>query len=185
MKKVIILLSIVVLCGCTTNNNVETENKPAISDTIISEVIVPQYYSITTKEEYPLSAPDSTRQLNEKATKVYKKNTYYKVTKDDKLVILSETEDGKWAEIVHKDFPKNRGWIHKNVLKKVTENNISVINNDSSYETSSGYLKKEDYEPTVDDRGQYHTIDGKRKQIQYQGSLEQKKDLEEMKKRGY
>jgi peptidoglycan hydrolase CwlO-like protein len=43
-------------------------------------------------------------------------------------------------------------------------------------ETSSGYV--EDYKPTVSEDGDYHTINGDAKQIQYQGSQEQKKDLE-------
>ena len=43
-------------------------------------------------------------------------------------------------------------------------------------ETSSGY--KEDFEPTVNKDGDYHTINGDDKQIQYQGSQEQKKDLD-------
>jgi len=37
---------------------------------------------------------------------------------------------------------------------------------------------KEDFEPTVNKDGDYHTINGDSKQIQYQGSEEQKKDLD-------
>lgn len=43
-------------------------------------------------------------------------------------------------------------------------------------ETSSGY--KEGFEPTVNEHGDFHTINGDAKQVQYQGSQEQKKDLE-------
>lgn len=43
-------------------------------------------------------------------------------------------------------------------------------------ETSSGY--KEDFEPTVNKDGDYHTINGDAKQVQYQGSQEQKNDLD-------
>lgn len=49
-----------------------------------------------------------------------------------------------------------------------------------SIETSSGYSSDPNYKPTVSNEGKYHTIDGKAKQIQYQGSLEQKEHLEMM-----
>jgi hypothetical protein len=49
---------------------------------------------------------------------------------------------------------------------------------ESEIVTSKGYTSDPNYEPTVDDRGEYHTIDGRRKQIQYQGSQEQKRDLD-------
>lgn len=50
----------------------------------------------------------------------------------------------------------------------------------SSYETSSGYMDEEEYTPTLDKSGDYHTIDGKKEQIQYQGSKEQKSDLDKI-----
>ena len=53
------------------------------------------------------------------------------------------------------------------------------------YKTSKGYADDPDYEPTVDDNGEYHTIDGKRNQVQFQGSKEQADQLEEMNKRGW
>jgi len=55
---------------------------------------------------------------------------------------------------------------------------ISCTGSSSNYtpETSSGY--KEDYKPTVNKDGEYHTINGDAKQVQYQGSQEQKKDLD-------
>ena len=46
------------------------------------------------------------------------------------------------------------------------------------YKTSSGYSTDPNYKPTVSNNGDYHTIDGKRRQIQYQGSAEQKRDLD-------
>ena len=46
------------------------------------------------------------------------------------------------------------------------------------YRTSSGYTSDPNYKPTVSDNGNYHTTDGKRKQIQYQGSAEQQRDLD-------
>jgi len=49
---------------------------------------------------------------------------------------------------------------------------------DESYSVSSGYSTDPDYRPTVSDDGDYHTIDGKRRQIQYQGSQEQQRDLD-------
>lgn len=61
----------------------------------------------------------------------------------------------------------------------------SVTNNTKNYKTSSGYSSDKNYKPTVDNKGSYTTIDGKRKQIQYQGSKEQKEHLDEMKKRGW
>lgn len=42
--------------------------------------------------------------------------------------------------------------------------------------TGSGNDK--DYKPTVDKAGEYKTEDGKDNQVQYQGSQEQKSDLE-------
>lgn len=45
-------------------------------------------------------------------------------------------------------------------------------------QTSAGYTPDKNYEPTIDRRGNYHTIDGKAKQIQYQGSREQQRDLD-------
>lgn len=44
--------------------------------------------------------------------------------------------------------------------------------------TSKGYSSDSDYKPTVDDNGDYHTIDGGSRQIQYQGSQEQQRDLD-------
>lgn len=53
-------------------------------------------------------------------------------------------------------------------------------NSSSSYEESSGYMDEKEYTPTVNKDGEYHTIDGKKKQIQYQGSKEQKSDLDKI-----
>jgi len=49
--------------------------------------------------------------------------------------------------------------------------------NSSKPVVSSGSLDKNDYEPTVDKAGEYKTIDGNDNQVQYQGSQEQKNDL--------
>lgn len=54
----------------------------------------------------------------------------------------------------------------------------SSSNSDESYTVSSGYSTDPNYRPTVSDDGDYHTIDGKRRQIQYQGSQEQQRDLD-------
>lgn len=50
----------------------------------------------------------------------------------------------------------------------------------SSYKTSSGYIDDTEYSPTIDKNREYHTIDGEKKQIQYQGSKEQQSDLEKI-----
>lgn len=59
---------------------------------------------------------------------------------------------------------------------EVTES--TVESTDESYRVSSGYSTDPNYRPTVSDDGDYHTIDGKRRQIQYQGSQEQQRDLD-------
>lgn len=56
-----------------------------------------------------------------------------------------------------------------------THGNFSTT---SDYKTSSGYSDNPAYKPTVSNDGDFHTIDGKRRQIQYQGSAEQKRDLD-------
>lgn len=61
----------------------------------------------------------------------------------------------------------------------------SVTSNTKNYKTSSGYSSDKNYKPYVNDRGSYHTIDGKRKQVQFQGSKEQKDQLDAMKSRGW
>ena len=65
----------------------------------------------------------------------------------------------------------------------VVEEVVEVVEVDSpseddSYTVSSGYSTDPNYRPTVSDDGDYHTIDGKRRQIQYQGSQEQQRDLD-------
>lgn len=45
-------------------------------------------------------------------------------------------------------------------------------------QTSSGYSSDPNFKPTVSSNGKYHTIDGKARQIEFQGSLEQKQQLE-------
>lgn len=65
----------------------------------------------------------------------------------------------------------------------VVETTVEVVettstNDDGSYTVSSGYSTDPNYRPTVSDDGDYHTIDGKRRQIQYQGSQEQQRDLD-------
>lgn len=62
------------------------------------------------------------------------------------------------------------------VVEEVVE--ASSPSEDDSYTVSSGYSTDPNYRPTVSDDGDYHTIDGKRRQIQYQGSQEQQRDLD-------
>ena len=45
-------------------------------------------------------------------------------------------------------------------------------------QTSSGYSSNPNFRPTISSNGKYHTIDGKARQIEFQGSLEQKQQLE-------
>jgi hypothetical protein len=47
-----------------------------------------------------------------------------------------------------------------------------------SPKTSSGYMDEEEFTPTVTPEGEYKTIDGSANQVQYQGSQEQKSDLD-------
>lgn len=70
------------------------------------------------------------------------------------------------------------------IFKKCTPSS-GYKGNNTEVETSSGYSTDPNYKPTVDDQGKYHTINGDTKQQQYQGSQEQKKDLEEMDKRDW
>ena len=48
--------------------------------------------------------------------------------------------------------------------------------------TSSGYSPDPNYHPTVSSTGKYHTIDGKARQEQFQGSQEQAEQLEMIRK---
>lgn len=70
-------------------------------------------------------------------------------------------------------------------LKDRVERSINNLDSVDGYKTSKGYASDPDYEPTVDDNGEYHTIDGKRNQVQFQGSKEQADQLKEMEKRGW
>lgn len=54
----------------------------------------------------------------------------------------------------------------------------SEPNTSKQPKTSSGYVDEKEYTPTVSDEGEYHTIDGDAKQLQFQGSKEQKDQLE-------
>lgn len=54
----------------------------------------------------------------------------------------------------------------------------SSNSNESKPVTSSGYMGEDKYKPTIHEKGNYHTIDSTKKQIQYQGSKEQKNDLD-------
>ncbi|WP_390599744.1 hypothetical protein [Bacteroides sp. f07] len=49
---------------------------------------------------------------------------------------------------------------------------------DDEIQTSSGYSSDPNFKPTISPNGKYHTIDGKARQIEFQGSLEQKQQLE-------
>lgn len=64
------------------------------------------------------------------------------------------------------------------VLEVIEVAESTAESTDESYTVSSGYSTDPNYRPTVSDDGDYHTIDGKRRQIQYQGSQEQQRDLD-------
>ena len=49
---------------------------------------------------------------------------------------------------------------------------------DDEVQTPSGYSSDPNFKPTISPNGKYHTIDGKARQIEFQGSLEQKQQLE-------
>ncbi len=72
-----------------------------------------------------------------------------------------------------KELPEDSATVE---VVEATESHSS--SSDESYEVSSGYSTDPNYRPTVSDDGDYHTIDGKRRQIQYQGSQEQQRDLD-------
>ena len=52
----------------------------------------------------------------------------------------------------------------------------------STVVTSSGYSPDPNYHPTVSSTGKYHTIDGRARQEQFQGSQEQAEQLEMIRK---
>ena len=52
----------------------------------------------------------------------------------------------------------------------------------STVVTSSGYSPDPNYHPTVSSTGKYHTIDGRARQEQFQGSQEQADQLEMIRK---
>ncbi|QIU92899.1 hypothetical protein [Bacteroides faecium] len=55
-----------------------------------------------------------------------------------------------------------------------------AMDDDDEIRTSRGYSTDPNYKPTISSDGKYHTIDGKARQKQFQGSLEQKQQLEMM-----
>lgn len=74
---------------------------------------------------------------------------------------------------------RNLSKQNKVINKGKSVNNTTIVKKGSSEITvSSGYMDKKEFIPTIDEKGEYKTIDGKGKQIQYQGSKEQKSDLD-------
>ncbi len=73
---------------------------------------------------------------------------------------------------------KNSFPVPDDVVEVVEVAESTAKSTDESYQVSSGYSTDPHYRPTVSDNGKYHTIDGKRRQIQYQGSQEQQRDLD-------
>lgn len=58
------------------------------------------------------------------------------------------------------------------------EQAAAAMYDDDEIQTSSGYSSDPNFKPTISPNGKYHTIDGKARQIEFQGSLEQKQQLE-------
>lgn len=54
----------------------------------------------------------------------------------------------------------------------------AMYDDEEEVQTSSGYSSDPNFPPTISPNGKYHTIDGKARQIEFQGSLEQKQQLE-------
>lgn len=52
--------------------------------------------------------------------------------------------------------------------------------NDERRRIERGYTSDKDYTPTFDSRGEYHNNRTGERQIQYQGSREQRKDLDDI-----
>jgi hypothetical protein len=53
----------------------------------------------------------------------------------------------------------------------------SSENSNEKPKVSSGYIDEREYKPTISKKGKYKTVDGRNSQVQYQGSQEQKSDL--------
>lgn len=183
MKYIYLIIIVLIFSNCS-NSGKNTIQDVSISDTInVADTDKKILYSINQKEVFPLTKPEGEKILNDKATKSYGYNYYYKLTDKDKVYIIEE-KDG-WVEVVHESYPQNKGWIMRDYLSEYIGRNNESIPQTTNGKVSSGYMNDKDFKPTIDPKGEYHTIDGKNKQIQYQGSLEQKKDLEEMEKRGW
>lgn len=184
MKITYSIFLIFVLLSCQDNSsNNYVSSKNISTDTI---TVLPKLYKYnSTGDVYLLDKPNGEKILNEKATHYYKVDTYYCVSELDNLILLIDS--GEWVKVKHEQFSFNNGWILKSKLIETTHNtnNISIENsNENDYKISKGYTSDPKYRPTVNNKGEYHTIDGKRKQIQYQGSKEQKEMLKEIEKRG-
>lgn len=197
--KIIVITAVasISLISCSNKNS----NKPidtmkelsSISDTIIDTKKV-EYRYIGNDKIYLLDEPNGKKVINKKATDYFGEPYYYQISSLDPLDSIDSNKD--WILVEHSSYEQNRGWIKKEYISeyktdyKKDATPIDIGSNNSvessgKYKTSKGYTSDPDYEPTVDDNGEYHTIDGKRKQIQYQGSKEQQDQLNEMSKRGW
>lgn len=198
MKNIVItVVASILLISCTNKNSnkpIDTTKKlTSISDTIIETSIV-EYRYIGSDKIHLLDKPDGKPIENKKATDYYAKPYYYEISSLDPLDSI--TSNGDWILVEHTSYKQNRGWIKREYVSVYNPSEIDKtyptdINNSKTqsgtgkYKTSKGYTSDPNYKPTVDDKGSYHTVDGKRKQIQYQGSKEQQDQLDKMKKRGW
>lgn len=95
--------------------------------------------------------------------------------------------------IKERDGRGMRGFIARNrfiislilaTLLTVSVYRVAIIWSDADYKerrmTDRGYTSDPNYDPTFDERGEYHNNGNGRRQIQYQGSREQHRDLEDI-----
>ena len=92
-------------------------------------------------------------------------------------MVLCACGDSKSKESKVSEFSSTKSIPEENNYfgKTGKDENVS---SEEPYQVSSGYTSDPNFRPTVSDEGDYHTIDGKRRQIQYQGSQEQQRDLD-------
>ena len=177
MKNIVItVIASILLISCSNKNSdkpIDTIKKlSSISDTIIETKKV-EYRYIGNDKIYLLDEPNGEKVINKKATDYFGKPYYYRISSLDPLDSIDSNKD--WILVEHSIYKQNRGWIKKEYISECKRDATPIdigsnnsVESSGKYKTSKGYTSDPNYKPTVDDRGSYHTIDGKRKQIQYQ-----------------
>lgn len=108
------------------NNSPAKIEKQEISTPPQKQAEVKSLFRITSNEEiFLLDKPNGNKILNEKATKYFGENTYYRISKLDNVIMLEEK--GEWVKIQHAQYPKNQGWIKKSHLKRCDEPNTERV----------------------------------------------------------